>query len=229
MFDSRQEEFKEQTDVILEKYNEYKNKIEELYGVIGEKAISGHSKTYADKTQLRATILFLLAFGVMAFVTGILLWIMFSESQNNTFDWKNILYRIPTISILYIPAWYLASEARKQRDMAFELRDAEIKIATLDPYLKNIDLVESKEEQKNNVTFKESEVSKEDNTILEQNQSYKDNSTQKLTARDVKIELAREFFSKRKESSSNESIIISKDTVNIVEKLIDVFGNRKNK
>lgn len=92
---------------------------------------------------------------------------MCSEGE---FSWWTVLTRLPIAVVLLLPAFYTAIEARKRRNQEILLRDFEIKIANVDPYLKNIDFVESEREAKQNIP----EGSK--------------------TARELKLELAKEFL-----------------------------------
>ena len=85
------------------------------------------------------------------------------------------------------------------------MRDFEIKIANIDPYLKNIDFVETERETKC--------------------QSIPEGSK---TARDLKIELAKEFFSKQEIVDTDNNIVIPKDMIEVLEKIM-TFLDRKEK
>lgn len=80
----------------------------------------------------------------------------------------------------------MAIESRRHRNEEIALRDFEIKIANIDPYLKNIDFVETERENTN------------------------PSESGKMTARDLKIELAKEFFSKKKEEENPKNLWFSR-------------------
>ena len=125
---------------------------------------------------------------------------MCSEGE---FSWWTVLTRLPIAVVLLLPAFYTAIEARKRRNQEILLRDFEIKIANVDPYLKNIDFVESEREAKQNIP----EGSK--------------------TARELKLELAKEFFG-RHEVKDTDNIVIPKDMIDLLEKFMR-FCDKKDK
>ena len=99
---------------------------------------------------------------------------------------------------------YTAIEARKRRNQEIALRDFEIKIANIDPYLKNIDFVETERENSG--------------------QPFQEGTK---TARDLKIELAKEFFS-IKQVKDTENIVFPKDAIEFFEKIMS-FCDRREK
>ena len=128
--------------------------------------------------------------------------IIYEIFWQQTFSWWSLLTRLPIAIILLLPASYMAIESRRHRNEEIALRDFEIKIANIDPYLKNIDFVETERENTN------------------------PSESGKMTARDLKIELAKEFFSKKKEEENPKNIVISEDMIKLFEKFMKIYDRK---
>ena len=127
--------------------------------------------------------------------------IYFDYQTNHSFNWLDILLRVPISFVFYAPALYLAMEAKKRHNRQIELRDLEIKISAIDPYLKNIDFVESRREKGTDGT---------------------------LSAREVKLELAKKLFSPKQNNNKNDNIIIPKELIDLFEQMSKVCNSIRN-
>lgn len=205
-FDERYEDLKQQTTSIIGYMEERREEIKKIYGLIGDMVSCGEYKKYANDEYRTANIMFWTSFSLFCMAALIMVIATIRELLNDgDFSWRTILIKLPIALIMLLPAFYTAIEARKRRNQEIVLRDFEIKIANIDPYLKNIDFVETERE-------------KLEHTVIPEGAK---------TARELKIELAKEFFSIR-QVKDTDNIVIPKDMVELFEKLM-AFCDRKSK
>ena len=203
-FDEKYEDLKQQTISIIKYMEERQEEIKKIYGLVGEMVSCGEYKKYAQREHSFANITFWCAFILMCISASVLVGAMtYDIFWQKSFSWISLLTKLPIAIILLLPASYMAIESRRHRNQEIALRDFEIKIANIDPYLKNIDFVESEREMKENLP----EGTK--------------------TARDLKIELAKEFFGKR-EVKDTDNIVIPKDMIELLDKFMSMC-DRKGK
>lgn len=203
-FDEKYEDLKQQTISIIEYMEGRQEEIKKIYGLVGEIVSCGEYKKYAQREHSFANITFWSAFILMCISASVLVGAMtYDIFWQKSFSWISLLTKLPIAIILLLPASYMAIESRRHRNQEIALRDFEIKIANIDPYLKNIDFVESEREMKENLP----EGTK--------------------TARDLKIELAKEFFGKR-EVKDTDNIVIPKDMIELLDKFMSLC-DRKGK
>ena len=204
-FDEKYEALEKQTDSIVKYLEERKEEIKKIYGLVGDIVSCGEYKKYAKEEHEYANTLFWTSFALFCGAAVVMIIAIIVELFNSgDFSWWTILTRLPIALVILLPAFYTAIEARKRRNQEITLRDFEIKIANIDPYLKNIDFVETERE-------------KLGHPIPE---GVK-------TARDLKIELAKEFFS-IKQVKDTDNIVFPKDIIEFIEKLM-AFCDRKGK
>lgn len=204
-FDEKYEDLKQQTVSIIRYMEERQEEIKKIYGLVGDMVSCGEYKKYANVEHRTANIMFWTSFGLFCTAALIMIIATICELFNeNDFSWWTVLTRLPIALVILLPAFYTAIEARKRRNQELTLRDFEIKIANIDPYLKNIDFAESEREATGQ-------------TISEGCK----------TARDLKIELAKEFFS-LKQVKDTDNIVIPKDMIELFEKFM-AFCDRKGK
>ena len=205
-FDDKYQNLEKQTTEIISELETRRTEINKIYGLIGEVVSCGEYKKYAEEEKNAANILFWVSFGLFCAASIVLIVALIVEMcGKGEFSWWTVLMRLPIALVLLLPAFYTAIEARKRRNQELRLRDFEIKIANIDPYLKNIDFVETERETKC--------------------QSIPEGSK---TARDLKIELAKEFFSKQEIVDTDNNIVIPKDMIEVLEKIM-TFLDRKEK
>lgn len=193
-----------QTKEIISELETRRDEINKIYGLVGEVVSCGEYKKYAEEEHKKANNLFWISFGLFCMASIVMIVaLIFEMCSEGEFSWWTVLTRLPIAVVLLLPAFYTAIEARKRRNQEILLRDFEIKIANVDPYLKNIDFVESEREAKQNIP----EGSK--------------------TARELKLELAKEFFG-RHEVKDTDNIVIPKDMIDLLEKFMR-FCDKKDK
>lgn len=204
-FDEKYEDLKQQTISIIEYMEGRQEEIKKIYGLVGEIVSCGEYKKYAQREHSFANITFWSAFILMCISASVLIGAMtYDIFWQKSFSWISLLTKLPIAIILLLPASYMAIESRRHRNQEIALRDFEIKIANIDPYLKNIDFVESEREATG--------------------QAIQEGCK---TARDLKIELAKEFFGKR-EVKDTDNIVIPKDMIELLDKFMSLC-DRKGK
>ncbi len=193
-----------QTKEIISELETRRDEINKIYGLVGDVVSCGEYKKYAEEEHKKANNLFWISFGLFCMASIVMIAALIVEMRSEgEFSWWTVLTRLPIALVVLLPAFYTAIEARKRRNQEILLRDFEIKIANVDPYLKNIDFVESEREAKQNIP----EGSK--------------------TARELKLELAKEFFG-RHEIKDTDNIVIPKDMIDLLEKFMR-FCDKKDK
>lgn len=76
----------------------------------------------------------------------ILFWLL--HGQLETITWPKFIYRFSMGGILLLPSFFLANEAKKQRDKENRYRELEIKMAAITPYFLEIGDGASKDNEK---------------------------------------------------------------------------------
>lgn len=204
-FDEKYEDLEKQTKSIIDDMKEKQEEIKKIYGLVGDMVSCGEYKKYANDEHRTANIMFWTSFCLFCAAAVVMIIATICELFNDgDFSWWSVLTRLPVAVVILLPAFYTAIEARKRRNQEIALRDFEIKIANIDPYLKNIDFVETEREKLG--------------------QPLPEGIK---TARELKIELAKEFFSAR-QVKDTDNIIIPKDMIELFEKIMS-FCDRKDK
>lgn len=204
-FDEKYEDLEKQTKSIIDDMKEKQEEIKKIYGLVGDMVSCGEYKKYANDEHRTANIMFWTSFCLFCAAAVVMIVATICELFNDgDFSWWSVLTRLPVAVVILLPAFYTAIEARKRRNQEIALRDFEIKIVNIDPYLKNIDFVETEREKLG--------------------QPLPEGIK---TARELKIELAKEFFSAR-QVKDTDNIIIPKDMIELFEKIMS-FCDRKDK
>lgn len=172
----------------LQLIGEIQTKIEKIYDIVGQESVVGSQKAYADRAGKFANKLFFSAIGIMAFVAVIVIFPIIEALCNSIFvfdsaktftnlNWEILLCRLPIATLLLLPAFYMASESKRQRDKENKYRELEIKMAAIEPYFNNI-----------------CEKCKDANTLLPEKDA-------------VKLELAKQLLSPKDEKADENIII----------------------
>lgn len=135
--------FREQINSIQSKAQETQHeienihkKVEEIYGVIGKSSIVGSQKTYADKAKIMAHCLQGASLFFMLCAIGVLCYMFYGQIESIT--WAKFFFKFSIGLILLLPSFFLANEAKKQRDKENHYRELEIKLVTITPYFLEI-------------------------------------------------------------------------------------------
>ena len=186
----------------LKLMEEIKAKIEQIYSIVGQEAIVGSQKAYADKAGIFANRLFFTSITLMLAFAVIVIWpvieatcnsiIVFDPSKTfSNLNWNILLCRLPIAALLLLPAVYMANESKKQRDKENKYRELEIKMAAIEPYFNNI-----------------CEKCKDANTQLPEKDA-------------VKLELAKQLLIPTT-TSSDKNVIIPADVSELIENILKI-------
>lgn len=148
-FNTLSEEYKSKFEELLRIIDEKDKKISKLIGIVGEKARIGEYKKNADMShnerivwQVITIILFLIAFGLMFYVT------ITSKDYN-----KFTIFKYIVSAILMGAATYTAKQASNSRKDEVYYRKQELELASIDVYLENME-PENREEIKKTLSIK---------------------------------------------------------------------------
>lgn len=196
-------ESKEKTDALLKYMQDKQLDVERLWGIIGKAVVSGSSQNYANKAKNFAHFMMCTSLLIMLGVIIFLAYTFYKDVSSSNFNPVNLLYRIPLSFTLFVPAWYCASIANKQRNREFQLRDFEIKTAGLEPFIENMKMVKYNSDSKENGNKKD----------------------------ETKLELVRDIFQNdlNKKKIDDNNIIIPKDVLEVVKSCLDTWGKIKGK
>lgn len=125
------------SEKILSELSEKKKEASNIVQIIGNIGVTGNFQRIANQEKKAADylrILALILMILMVFAIGLTIFI----SAKNGFDWKLSLFRIGAALILAIPATYAASESSKHRIAEYRNRQAELELASIDPFLEKM-------------------------------------------------------------------------------------------
>ncbi len=204
VFDEFHNSNKTETDSLLEYMISKQKDVERLWGIIGKATVSGSSQSYANRAKNFAHTMMGIALFIMLGVIIFLAITFYKDISSPNFNPINLLYRIPLGFTLFLPAWYCASIANKQRNREFQLRDFEIKTAGLEPFMENMRMVKC-----NNCDDKEPSNKKDE----------------------TKLELVKEIFTKDldKNKVDDRNIIIPKEIVMTIQSCLETWSKIKKK
>lgn len=129
---------KNNANMILEHMQQRRDDVEELWGIIGQAAISGNSQNYADKAKKMADIMMWITLGIMLVVVAVLAITTTIDLISGKFNYIHFMYKIIGSTIFLVPAFYCSNISKRQRDREFQLRDFEVKTAALEPFMENM-------------------------------------------------------------------------------------------
>lgn len=149
-----------EADKTLNHLEKRKDEVEKLYGIIGQAAISGNSQNYANKAKKTADIMMGITLGIMIIVVLVLSITTFIDLYSGNFNYVHFIYKIVGSSILLVPALYCSNISKRHRDREFQLRDFEVKTAALEPFMENMILENTGDEQNINKDMVKLELTK---------------------------------------------------------------------
>ena len=216
-FEEKQKEYKElftefqnksktETEELYKYMEVKKQNVENLWGIIGRASVSGNSQNYANKAKNFAHFMTALALGIMGFA----IWSLFEvvkdfiqikmDTNNVRIDNTFLIIRFVFNIVMFLPAWYCANIANKQRNREFQLRDFEIKTAGLEPFMENMRMISC------------------DKNLNESNK--KD---------ETKLELVKDIFQNdlNRKKVDDENIIITKDMLKLINSCFDTISKLK--
>lgn len=147
-------------DEILNHLEKRKSEVEKLWGIIGQAATSGNSQNYANKAKRTADIMMGITLIIMIVVVSVLVYTTFSDISSGNFNYVHFIYKIVGSSVLLVPALYCSNISKRHRDREFQLRDFEVKTATLEPFMENMNLENTGDKQNINKDMIKLELTK---------------------------------------------------------------------
>lgn len=144
-FEVQTKKLKDESDTTLNQIDNIKTKVEDIYGAIGKTSIAGAQKVYANNAKTMAHWLQGASLLLMLVAIGVLFYLL--KGQLETITWSKFIYRFSIGGILLLPAFFLANEAKKQRDKENRYRELEIKMTAITPYFLEISDGASKENE----------------------------------------------------------------------------------
>jgi len=138
---------KSQSEYVSEA-NDLLAKINKIYGVAGNNALSGDfSKTAKWESIAYYTMtIFAAIFYIAIPASFAYLWINYIDVAE--FSFSNLLSRLPISLVFLAPALYFGNLAQKHRHVSIAFRSLGLRIATFDSYLANFDDAAKNEEKK---------------------------------------------------------------------------------
>lgn len=144
-FTNLSDEYNQKFEELLKDLNLKDQKISKLIGIVGEKARIGEYKKNADSSrferivwQVITVILFLVAFGLMLYVT-------ITSKDYNSFT----VFKYIVSAILMGAATYTAKQASNSRKDEVYYRKQELELASIDVYLESMEPTNREEIKKN--------------------------------------------------------------------------------
>lgn len=196
------EENKKKADTLYAYMQEKQKDVEKLWGIIGKASVSGSSQNYANRAKNFAHVMTSISLLIMIGAVVFLSYALYKDITSPMFNPINLLYRIPFGFTLFLPAWYCANIANKQRNREFQLRDFEIKTAGLEPFIENMRMVKCNE--------KSNEANKKDETKLELVKNIFQNDLDKKKVDDKNIIIPKDMLELLKSCLENWSKINGK-------------------
>lgn len=122
---------------ILKELSAKREEASKIVQIIGNIGVTGNFQRIANQEKKAADSLRILALILMigmVLVIGLTILI----AAKDGFDWKLSLFRIGAALVLAIPATYAASESSKHRVAEYRNRQAELELASIDPFLEKM-------------------------------------------------------------------------------------------
>lgn len=122
------------SDEYLEYLNKRKKEVDDIYGAIGSAALAGNfndtanrERTFANRWRAIA-FSFFIAMGIVAIVA-------FALTFETNPDWHTFIFRLGTVIVLSLPAFYAANESSKHRMREKIVRKNFLELSAIDAYI----------------------------------------------------------------------------------------------
>lgn len=135
--DDRLARLAEQANDALMRIEDMEQKATTSYATIGGSSVARYFQGDADKEQIQANLWrWLSVFALLIVAVGT---IMELSLSGGTLEWEETRSRIPLAVAIFLFAGYAAREARHHRRAARESRKHEVRVSSIDPYLKLVE------------------------------------------------------------------------------------------
>jgi hypothetical protein len=142
---------KKQGNDHLEFLKKRQKEVDEIFGAIGAAAIAGNFNDIANRERTSANYWRRIAF-VFFSAMGAVAIVAFGLTFNSSPNWETFVFRLGTVLVLAIPAFYAANESSKHREREKIVRKNFLELSAIDAYL-----VLLPEQQRNEIKGKLSE------------------------------------------------------------------------
>ncbi len=126
------------TSELLTKLNNKHDEAKSLVSLIGNVGITGNYQNIANGHKKSADFWRWAAIIFMAVFTALLVWTIIDLSSEN-FNWPKSLIRLVAAAALSYPATYAARESSKHRQLETVNRNAELELASINPFIEGLD------------------------------------------------------------------------------------------
>ena len=133
-FDAVLSKTTQQSGAHLDFLKKREDEVNKIFGAIGTSSFAGNFGNTADKErkaadQLRMTAIALMT--AMMLVAGVAFYYSITGAPN----WEAFLFRLGTVLVIAVPAFYAANESSKHRERERLLRKNHLELAAIDSYL----------------------------------------------------------------------------------------------
>ncbi|WP_282139269.1 hypothetical protein [Rossellomorea aquimaris] len=142
-FDTLTEDLKNKLGSELDEIKQMNQEAEKIVGIISMKGLAHGYQKIANEESKRALWWNLGSIGSM--IAVIVFGVIFILMHEGTFDWTTLVSRIVLTGIGLTLFTYCAKQATNHRNEERRNRKIELELASLDPYLKDLDTQEQKE------------------------------------------------------------------------------------
>lgn len=141
VFRNEIDELKESIDTdtsdLVAKLQKKLDEAERLVNIIGNVGVTGNYQNIANKHKSSANFWRWVAIIFMAIFSGLLVWTIIDLSSDG-FNWTKSLIRLVAAAALSYPATYAARESSKHRKLETINRNAELELASINPFIENL-------------------------------------------------------------------------------------------
>lgn len=141
VFRNEIDELKESIDTdttdLVTKLQKKLDEAERLVNIIGNVGVTGNYQNIANKHKSSANFWRWVAIIFMAIFSGLLVWTIIDLSSDG-FNWTKSLIRLVAAAALSYPATYAARESSKHRKLETINRNAELELASINPFIENL-------------------------------------------------------------------------------------------
>jgi hypothetical protein len=125
-------------DKHLQEMEQQKARAKEILGIVASSGVSGHYQKTADREFWSAEILRGVALLFFLGMIGLVTYVVFTLKSGDKFEWQMGLFRVGVGLALLAPAYYCTRESSKHREAEKRNRRLQIELATIEPYLENL-------------------------------------------------------------------------------------------
>lgn len=112
-----------------------KKEVDDIFGAIGSAALAGNFNEIANKERDAANSWRNIAFGFMVAMGAVAITAFIYTLIDRKVDWETFLFRLGTVLVVAVPAFYAANESSKHREREKLVRKNFLELSSIDAYL----------------------------------------------------------------------------------------------